>query len=153
VGYKDPERQRAYQLKWITRRRDAWIAANGPCALCGSETNLEVDHTDPAAKAIPVSGLWSLAPARAAAELAKCRVLCERCHAAKSATECFRGEKVATAKLVTTDITAIRASPLSPGTLAAIYGVHPSTIHRVLRRQAWVHVEDAALALPPPAYC
>lgn len=144
MGYKDPAKQRAYQLEWITRRRTAWIAANGPCALCGSDSDLEVDHVDPLSKTVNPARLWSMAPARAAVELANCRVLCRDCHAAKSATECVRGERVGTSKLGAADVKEIRGSALSTRALAAAYEVHPTTISRLRRRETWAHVGDAA---------
>lgn len=82
MPYADPEQQRIYQREWIAERRAAWIAANGPCAACGSDDRLEVDHIDPAQKV--THRVWSWAPERLAAELAKCQVLCRECHRKKS---------------------------------------------------------------------
>lgn len=83
---------RAYQLEWMTRRRLAWINANGPCAKCGSNYELEVDHIDskskdPKLRAVHTGALWSWSDARRAVELAKCQVLCLPCHKAKTAIE------------------------------------------------------------------
>jgi hypothetical protein len=87
MGYKDPDRQRAWQAKWIARRRAEWIAENGPCAVCGNTENLEVDHIDPAAKTMNPAMVWSLSAAKRAAELAKCQVLCSDCHLEKTLRE------------------------------------------------------------------
>jgi 5-methylcytosine-specific restriction endonuclease McrA len=77
---------RKYQAKWITKRRQDWIAQNGPCAVCGSDDRLEVDHVHPEEKEIQVRALWSMSPQnpRRIAELAKCQVLCYVCHKEKT---------------------------------------------------------------------
>jgi hypothetical protein len=87
MGYKDPAQQRAYQLAWIKRRRDEWIAEHGPCAQCGSWERPEVDHVDRATKTMEPAKIWSLSAAKRAAELAKCQVLCEDCHLEKTRAE------------------------------------------------------------------
>lgn len=82
------EYMRRYQLQWLARRRSEWIQANGPCRLCGSWQNPEVDHVDPATKAMPSSNIWSRRKEIREAELAKCQVLCGPCHQSKtSATQ------------------------------------------------------------------
>jgi 5-methylcytosine-specific restriction endonuclease McrA len=85
------EDQREYQRRWRAQRRHEWIEANGPCAKCGGTEDLEVDHVDPASKAIPIAAIWSRSEAVRGDELAKCQVLCRSCHKAKT-----RAEKVAT---------------------------------------------------------
>lgn len=71
----------------MEQRRSEWIAAHGPCALCGSSVDLQVDHVDPAGKAVSATEVWSLAAdnPRRVDELAKCQVLCATCHLAKTA--------------------------------------------------------------------
>jgi hypothetical protein len=78
---------RKYQLAWVTKRRRSWIRANGPCARCGSIRKLEVDHVDPETKEYEAASIWSLSVEKRTTELAKCQVLCRRCHAQKSAKE------------------------------------------------------------------
>lgn len=80
---------RKFQRAWVRRRRAAWIAANGPCAQCGSSDRLEVDHRDPTEKEIPTSALWGMSPRnpKRIAELAKCQVLCHGCHKQKTTRE------------------------------------------------------------------
>jgi 5-methylcytosine-specific restriction endonuclease McrA len=83
------EAKRAYQLEWISRRRQDWIDANGPCAVCDSREELEVDHRDRSTKLYDVSVIWSMSldnPIRIA-ELAKCQVLCKVCHLEKTKLE------------------------------------------------------------------
>ena len=53
-GWKTAKAQREYQREWKRRRRFEWIAANGPCAWCGSwgmgplfnYAGLQIDHID-----------------------------------------------------------------------------------------------------------
>src|SRR6476620_8738222 len=80
---------RKFQRAWVRRRRAAWIAANGPCAQCGSTDRLEVDHRNPAEKEIPTRALWGMSPRnpKRIAELAKCQVLCHDCHKQKTTRE------------------------------------------------------------------
>lgn len=79
--------KRDYQLAWIQRRRDDWIAENGPCARCGSQEDLQVDHIDPATKSMNPARIWSLSAAKREAELVKCQVLCGACHREKTQVE------------------------------------------------------------------
>lgn len=78
AGTKRKEYLRAYQRSWLSKRRNEWIAANGPCKFCGSWEKPEVDHIDPAQKI--AHNVWSWTKERREAELAKCRILCRSCH-------------------------------------------------------------------------
>lgn len=69
------------------RRRMAWLAANGPCRLCGSSDQLEVDHVDYRFKTFKASEIWVRSKAIREAELAKCQVLCRTCHQQKTSSE------------------------------------------------------------------
>ena len=136
---RDRAKQRAAQLAFWHRRRRAWLAANGPCATCGSTERLEVDHKDPAPKVS--HRIWSWSEVRRAAELAKCQVLCRKCHEAKTAREqTSTGVWTPRAKLTPEDVAAIRASTESGRDLAARYGVHRSTINRTRARTKWKHL-------------
>jgi 5-methylcytosine-specific restriction endonuclease McrA len=85
---------RVYVLNRYHERRAAAIAKlGGKCVTCGSTTDLELDHTDRRTKAFDLAKLWSVSKVRFAAELAKCQLLCQRCHRMKSILE--RGHKVA----------------------------------------------------------
>ncbi len=88
MPYKDKVKQREYQLEWIRQRRIDWLRDNGPCVLCGSTEDLEVDHLDPALKVD--HKVWSWSAERRRVELAKCRVLCAECHKIKSNRELNR---------------------------------------------------------------
>lgn len=82
MPYKDPNRQRDYQARWIKKRRHDWVRKNGPCEVCNSDEGLQVDHIDPNEKVS--HRIWSWSEARRAVELAKCWVLCFNCHNAKT---------------------------------------------------------------------
>lgn len=85
VPYKDAETQRRYQRDLLKCRRAAWLEENGPCACCGSDENLQVDHIDPRLKVS--HNVWSWSEQRRARELAKCQVLCTDCHKVKTRTD------------------------------------------------------------------
>jgi hypothetical protein len=59
-------------------RRNSWLEKNGPCVDCGSFKKLEVHHEDKTKKV--THRLWSWSEKRRLEELAKCCVLCKRCH-------------------------------------------------------------------------
>lgn len=84
------DKRRAYIREWQrttnARRRREWTEQNGPCVLCGSDKELEVDHVNRLDKVS--HGVWSWAKPRREAELKKCQVLCHKCHKLKSASEC-----------------------------------------------------------------
>lgn len=82
MPYKDRTRQIEYQREWMRRRREEFFG-DKRCANCGSRKRLELDHVKSREKVS--HRIWSWAPARRAAELAKCQVLCRDCHLAKSA--------------------------------------------------------------------
>jgi hypothetical protein len=82
MAYSNPALQSKYQADWVRRRREAWLAANGPCRRCGSSERLEVDHVDPTAKTS--HRIWSWSAERREAELRKCQVLCRACHKEKT---------------------------------------------------------------------
>lgn len=85
MPYKDPDKQRLFQREYLAKRREAWLSENGPCVICGSAENLEVDHINREEK--EDHNVWSWAKARREAELAKCQVLCAVCHNEKTTKE------------------------------------------------------------------
>lgn len=87
MGYKNPDQKRAYQREWLMSRRIAWIETNGPCKMCGSKNDLEIDHIDRSEKARDIATIWSLRKERREQELAKCQVLCASCHDSKTMAE------------------------------------------------------------------
>jgi 5-methylcytosine-specific restriction endonuclease McrA len=82
MGYKDKEKQRAYQNAWAQQRRVDWLQENGPCVKCGSNIELEVDHIDASQKV--AHRVWTWSKERRDEELNKCQVLCLECHKAKT---------------------------------------------------------------------
>lgn len=67
-----------------------WLAKHGPCQNCGSSVALEVDHIDPSQKLS--HRIWAWSDERREAELAKCQVLCRRCHKDKTKRNQGAGE-------------------------------------------------------------
>lgn len=63
-------------------RRAEWLRVNGPCQICRSKKDLEVDHIDPSTKVS--HRIWGWRGERRNLELAKCQVLCKRCHKKKT---------------------------------------------------------------------
>lgn len=120
---------RAYQLKFMARRRAEWISANGPCIECGSWDELEVDHINPTEKMINPRGVWSLSKEKREAELAKCQVLCRNCHREKTRQQF--------AKLTWEQVREIRASEESDAKLALKYGVHKKNIYDIRQEKTW----------------
>lgn len=82
--FKDKEKQKRFQREWVNKRRSAWITENGPCKICGSLNQLEVDHIDPATKEYAPRLLWSRKKETRDYELKKCQVLCKKCHKEKT---------------------------------------------------------------------
>jgi 5-methylcytosine-specific restriction endonuclease McrA len=79
------ERMRKYQREWRQARWQAWVDENGPCAQCGSDEGVQVDHMDPDKKVS--HRIWSWREERRLEELAKCQVLCRPCHNEKTSRE------------------------------------------------------------------
>ena len=89
MGYKDKEKQRAYQLAWMQKRRQEWIASQGTtCAECKTKDGpWEVDHIDRSTKID--HKVWSWSKVRMAVELEKCQLLCTSCHLEKTVSETY----------------------------------------------------------------
>lgn len=81
MSYATRSEQQKYQREWCAKNRAAFLDGKS-CVVCGTTERLEVDHIDPALKVS--HNVWSWAPARRAAELAKCQVLCNTHHKAKT---------------------------------------------------------------------
>jgi 5-methylcytosine-specific restriction endonuclease McrA len=82
MPYKDPEVQRNYCRQWVAKRRADYFADKA-CVKCGSKDRLELDHIDPAEKTH--HAIWTWSEERRLAEIAKCQVLCYKCHKEKTA--------------------------------------------------------------------
>lgn len=77
MPYNDAAAQRAFQRDWMRQRRVEYLA-DKTCEVCGGNDRLELHHRDPSQKLAHV--VWSWNTGRREAELAKCEVLCQRCH-------------------------------------------------------------------------
>ena len=79
MPYKNPSRQLEYQRRWIAaRRRTALDASGSRCAECGSPSDLQFHHRNPAEKLS--HRIWSWSQPRIREELSKCVLLCAACH-------------------------------------------------------------------------
>lgn len=85
MPHKDADAANAFARAWRAKRRAEWVASRGgACEQCGSTTDLEVDHIDPATKLYNPGQVWTARAEIREAELAKCQVLCKSCHLEKS---------------------------------------------------------------------
>ena len=93
MPYVDRDALRAYQRLWIAQRRAVALAGRS-CQFCGTTERLEFHHFDRYAKV--THKVWSWAPERRDAELAKCLVLCHDCHVAQHPRPrfCRRGHEL-----------------------------------------------------------
>lgn len=81
MPYVDPEKQKQFQRERVARIRAAWFS-DKCCVECGSKTDLELDHIDPAQKLS--HRIWSWSVEKRSNELIKCQVLCQDCHLKKT---------------------------------------------------------------------
>lgn len=86
MPYKDKKQQLEYQKKWMAERRRKWIEGK-TCVKCGSAENLQVDHIDRTQKVH--HAVWSWSQSRRDIELAKCQVLCQKCHQEKTTMDVY----------------------------------------------------------------
>lgn len=67
------------------RRRERMTEyLGGKCAVCGSISNLQIDHVDRASKSFDVSQNWSSSWEMLVTELDKCQLLCRAHHIEKT---------------------------------------------------------------------
>lgn len=83
MPYKDLEQQRQSQNAWMWRRRQMWIAENGPCNWCGSTQDLLVAFKNPGAKTVRIPSIWGRTQGNRDEILANCEVTCRKCHNVK----------------------------------------------------------------------
>ncbi len=141
MPFKDAATRREYQRVWVANRRASWLAENGPCVVCQSWENLEVDHRDPKTKVS--HRIWSWSKIRLLKELEKCQVLCHEHHVAKKDNSRY-GEEHYRAKLSSADIQQIRAYRelnWSYRQIAAQFDVHWTTVQKIVSGQRWAHVQ------------
>jgi 5-methylcytosine-specific restriction endonuclease McrA len=140
MPYKDKEAQRAYQREWVRKRRAEWLSDKS-CIVCGSTENLHVDHIDPKSKLS--HHVWSWSEKRRLAELAKCQVLCAVHHKQKTLTDgsIKRGTELRH-KLTKQQVLQIRelAKTLTYRDIGKQFGIHSSTVTRIVKREDWAHI-------------
>lgn len=75
------------RARYLRRRADALVQLGGRCK-CGSTTDLQFDHINPATKLHNLTTMFSKSSqTQIDEELAKCQLLCKECHEAKSRAE------------------------------------------------------------------
>jgi len=78
-----PSNGRVARQRWAEKQR-AWyrIFMDGRvCEICGgSDPRLEWHHRDPTTKVLSIGAVGRFSATRVLAEIAKCRLLCARCH-------------------------------------------------------------------------
>ncbi len=75
---------RAYKREWYAAQRSAFFQDKA-CAWCGSTYRMELHHLDKSTK--EGHCIWSWSKERREAEIAKCIVLCLKCHRGYHAQE------------------------------------------------------------------
>jgi hypothetical protein len=138
---KTKEIQKAYQRKWVAKRRSEWLLQHGPCIQCGSWHKLQVDHIDPSTKVS--HSIWSWTKKRREEELAKCQVLCCDCHSKKTALENsrVRGEFVSSSKLTNEQANEVRmlynSGAYSLNEIGIMFGIHKTNVSRITRNLSY----------------
>lgn len=137
-----PEAQREYQRLWIAKRRSDFFTDKS-CVKCGATTELELDHVNPKLKV--THAIWSWSLVRREAEIAKCQILCHKCHKEKTFDnkENARGTQIGVSKLDPEKIKVIREKFAAGATkrgLAREFEVNEHTIRFLLNGETWKHV-------------
>lgn len=78
MSYKNAEKQRAFQLNWITARKQKYLQQLCCCFFCGSHDQIEIHHIDPTMK--ESHKIWSWTDDKIELELRKCVAMCHQCH-------------------------------------------------------------------------
>jgi 5-methylcytosine-specific restriction endonuclease McrA len=90
---KDKTLRNEYMRKYVAERQrrrmaEAFELLGGECAICGSTSDLEVDHKDPTTKTFNIAEKAAgVSEVKLQAELLKCQLLCNACHTRKSILE------------------------------------------------------------------
>ena len=80
--------QKTYQInRYHKRRKDAIIYLRNKCVVCGSESELELDHINPSSKRFSIAKMWSINKKSFWEEVEKCQLLCKTHHKLKSDEE------------------------------------------------------------------
>lgn len=84
------QEKRDYDRIWRAKRRTNFFTGKS-CVECGSKEKLELDHIDPAEKI--THNIWSWSKVRRDLEIAKCQILCQKCHKEKTKLWNFQRRK------------------------------------------------------------
>jgi len=131
-------RARYYRLKkW------AFNILGNACAICGSIDQLQIDHKDPVTKDFNVTeNLRCRTKADLLLEMAKCQLLCRKCHAKKTKNEGHnKGERCGSAKLCRKDVAEIKIKlqeGISLRKIAKQYGVSHVAILYIKKNKTWI---------------
>src|SRR4051812_19676191 len=83
-----PEKMREYIAAYRRRLLDEAIERlGGLCVRCGTAEALQFDHIDPATKVFVIANGWKKKRDLFWAEVAKCQLLCHRCHSIKTCAD------------------------------------------------------------------
>ena len=74
---KDKEERKIYAREWVKKRRVEFFS-DKKCSWCGSIEKLELHHLDPNKKI--ANAIWSWKKEKRSVEIAKCIILCKKCH-------------------------------------------------------------------------
>lgn len=74
-----------YMLRrYHKKMTEAKLKLGNKCFKCNCTENLQLDHIDPESKNFTIAKLWNSKPEIFNAELAKCQLLCLKCHQEKT---------------------------------------------------------------------
>lgn len=75
------------QRRYRKRREQVIEKLGGCCAVCKTTEDLEIDHIDRATKEYNVAHIFSANEEKFWKEIAKCQLLCKKCHKEKTERE------------------------------------------------------------------
>ena len=128
MPYKNRKQQRAYQRRWMAKRREKIIALMGDrCQVCGATEDLQIHHWVAEAKVSHRFTSWSWK--RIKAELAKCVLLCIKCHMQLHKSELTRAE-----------VAEIKADDRPAAKIARERSITPGTVQKIKRGETWANV-------------
>ncbi len=137
---RDKEKKREYQKDWMRKRRASFF--NGKeCKHCGSKENLELHHLNPEEK--ESHAIWSWRESRRNEEIAKCIVLCEKCHMeeTKKYLKVFSARNKPKNTKVTDEVMEEIKSLMSRGVrgkeLYSRFPIHKTNIRRAINRMQY----------------
>jgi 5-methylcytosine-specific restriction endonuclease McrA len=92
VAYRDREKYNAYMREYMRHKYQSRVSAaievlGGKCVVCGSTSQLEIDHKLPLTKISEVTDLTTKSSTTYWKEVDKCQVLCKACHLDKTLAE------------------------------------------------------------------